>query len=294
MNYTIGIPTYVGGESLVKTLKSIYALERSELICEVIVIVDGKKLDQAIVAKIQHPKLKLIEKDDRMGPAARVNELLSECRGDVFVYTNDDVLIKSDMLTHLEEVYARTHADLVTGNPQPLSTPTWLQRALNIGQIINYRVAQSWNSGNNYLNCNGRLVAFSKRLAKSMSIPPTLKNYDAYYYFYAYLYNYTIAHAPGAIVYYQMPQTLSEHLKQSTKFQVSLTDNQLHLDQSLDSHYHPPQSLLIRAATKTLIERPLDTIVYVALFVLSRLAKKEQPKKTQKGYWETDITTKLN
>lgn len=289
---SLGIPTYEAGDGLVAALQSIYAQTFIEHIYEIIVIVDGTTLTGDYKKRISHPKLRLIENADRKGPAARVNTMLQIFTGDIFVYTNDDVLLAPDAVEQIVSVFERTKADLITGNPQPYSKKSLFHQALAVGQQINYKVANAWNDGNNYLNCNGRLVAFSNRFGKSMKIPETLKNYDAYFYICSYIYDFSFAHASQSIVYYQLPLTLSDHLKQSAKFQVSITDNALFIDENLTALYQIPKNLLLSKTIEVMTQSPLAFICYLGIFALSRLIKKELPHKNQTGYWETDKSTK--
>lgn len=292
VNISIGIPTYEAGEGLAATLNSIYSQSFIDHITEIIVTVDGKILSDSYKKQIHHPKLRLLENKDRKGPAARVNDMLQSFTGDIFVYTNDDVILAPDAVEQIAKVFSDMNADLITGNPQPHSTTSLFHRALAVGQNINYSVAKAWNDGNNYLNCNGRLVAFSYRFGKSMKIPESLKNYDAFFYICSFIYGFSFTHAPKSVVYYQFPLNLGDHLKQSTKFQVSIKDNSLFIDSNLTAIYAVPRDILIRKTLDVMVHDPIAFLYYLGIFAISRLTKREVPHKGQLGYWETDKSTK--
>jgi glycosyltransferase involved in cell wall biosynthesis len=286
-NITIGIPTYEAGESLITTLNSVYAQTFYNHIDEVILVVDGNIISKNIKDKIKNPKLRIIEKKNRKGQSQRINDILLESKSDYTVLTNDDIYLEKHAIENLAK---ENNEDLIAGCARPTNSNNLIAKIINVGVDVNHSISSEWKNGDNYLACNGRLIMISKRLRDKIKVPVGLWNNDAYIYLVCKLNNYEFKHTEKSICYYQAPQKLSDHMKQSAKFQNSFKENSEYFNEDLSAYYIIPFTSKILGLCKTFIHNPLGTSSYIFLLIYSRF--KKMPLIKNNSYWETDKSTK--
>lgn len=291
MTVTIGIPTYECGKSLVTTLDSIRANSVADN--QILIAVDGDqnidRLESLDLGEVQVKVFKL-----RQGQSTRINDLFAWADTDILILTNDDVKWDANALASIINTFEQTGADLVTTQMVPLLAKGLEEKIINFGAAVSNQVVVSYHQGHSYLGCNGRLIALSRKLYSTLKIPTDIWNNDAYLYFAAVLNGYRHEHCVSAICYYRSPLHLSEHFKQSVKFQVSKDDLQVHFKDDLTRYYTVPLWVLLKAFCIVLLANPLTGIAYLAVHGWSKwLALVSPLKKTKLTYWETDASTKL-
>jgi hypothetical protein len=102
---------------------------------------------------------------------------------------------------------------------------------------------------------------------------------------------YRHVHVEGAQVYFHSPNTIDEHMKQSSKFQRSKNENQRFFKQDLSKYYRIPKLVAFYALFLVLIRKPILTTCYVGILGMSRLSA-EKRLSLQTGVWQTDMSTK--
>lgn len=291
---TIGIPTYEAGESLVATLTSIYGQSTTDSITRILLVVDGGILPTSIETAIRHPKLQIIRKEKREGQSARINQIFSLADSDLVVLTNDDVVWEHTALEALLSAHSKQDADLFCAAMIPLPDTSMMQYILEPGVRMTREIARRWNNGDNYLSCNGRLIALNKRIYKTIRLPAQLWNNDAYIYLRVKQLGHRCRFVEDAHCLYKVPQTLREHLRQTRKFRRSHIENQRYVTDNLTKRYQIPRSITIRALTETLFQSPLATIGYMILTAfITAFFFLIPPEDSRLPYWETDQSTKL-
>jgi hypothetical protein len=165
---------------------------------------------------------------------------------------------------------------------------TRLEKILSTGYLLNHLLIR-YIPFAHYLSCNGRLIALSKKLYVSVTIPESVKNNDAFLFFFAKFGSYSYNHLNSARVFFQSPQKLAEHFNQSRKFQKSQQELQPFFSQSLKNDYQVPTLSLLKAVVHLFLLRPLRTVEYFGVLLFSRISP---PETTTTGVWETDTSTK--
>jgi hypothetical protein len=295
LSLAIGIPTYEGGRALCVTLQTIYRQTRLESVSQVLVAVDGNHLAPQVRAAIQHPKLTIIEFAERAGQARRINDLLERLRGDVIVLTNDDVILDDTALERLASRFAGLDRSpgLVAGHVRPLPASGPLQSCLELSYRLQRALARAWNRGDNYLSCNGRLVALSAELASQLRIPATVRNNDAYLYLAASQLGFGFETANDAVCWYRNPRTLREHRRQSLRFQDSGRENQAYFSSHVLDRFSPPLEARITALARVAREQPVRLAAYLGLYAYTRaVARLDGPAGEPAAIWNTDRSTK--
>lgn len=290
---TIGIPTYEAGESLVTTLESIYNQSASDCITQILLVVDGGTLKPSIEEKIRYPKLRIVNQPKREGQSSRINDIFRLSHTDLVILTNDDVIWENTALEALVSAYQKHDADLLCSAVIPIPSASPLFFCLEPGTRMTREIARRWNGGDNYLSCNGRLIALTGRLAQNITLPTHLWNNDAYIYLRTKQLGYRCRFVESACCRYIEPETLAEHMHQTRKFHHSRIENQRYLAGDFSHQYRIPFSIKIAALSAVFVQSPLATLGYLilntAITVFFFLTPIEDPKRP---YWETDLSTK--
>ena len=292
---TIGIPTYVGGPSLVKTVDSLLASEAVPAF-RLIVSVDGKKLDPEIkAALIRDPRVEVIENEVRRGQVGGIRQILSlSSDQDIVILTQDDLLFDARCISEMVGTFERNHElTMVTAEACPLSPTTFFERIVHAGFFTVKRIEREWNGGDNFLNASGRCIAFRRPMTKNVfeEIQEEVINCDAHFYFINRKYGGVFIRQPKARYFFRSPKTLAEHLKQSKKYQNVASELYKFRRIDVAREYAIPTGLKIKAAILGFLSKPLLFPLYVLTLLYTRLHTDQTFKKATR-FWDTDESTK--
>jgi glucose-1-phosphate thymidylyltransferase len=290
LTFTVCIPTYYGGPSLVRAVQSIRDSEGVSGDFRVLVNVDGNPLAPEIEAQLEKLRAEIIFASVRGGQAAGLNRMIHMASTDIVVLTQDDVFFKPDALRKLLTAFENDpQLTMANANVMPVSAETLFERVQEIGQNVVKRIVRSWQSSDNYLAANGRAQVFRTAWIKQFKLPETLVNSDAYKYFENKFRGGKFMYVPEAVVYDRSPLKLSEYVRQTKKYQASAKELAEYFPSDLTAEYGVPFSAKVRAYLAELAAHPILAICYFALFIYGRLAP--NPKNLTR-FWDTDISTK--
>ena len=121
---------------LASTLDALSRQQVSDFAFEIVVVDNASTDETALVveaaARRGGPVVYLFE--SRPGKSHALNAAVSRARGDVLVFTDDDVLPSSNWLAAYARVFGETEADFAAGRIQPLwesPPPSWMSPALH-------------------------------------------------------------------------------------------------------------------------------------------------------------------
>lgn len=288
---SIGIPTYEAGQSLVAVVKSITTQTCYSQIDRILIAVDGNSIPKKILNSLTEKKVKIVYFKNRKGQSTRINDIFKLLNTKKIVLTNDDVILEKNALEFIQKKYKKY--DLIAGNVKAFNEKKLFGQSLIVGQKFRESIAAYWNSGDNYLSCNGRLIVLSKKLYKRISIPEKIWNNDAYIYLMSKELRLKFTSAQELIAYYKSPSTIKEHLSQSNKFQKSTIDLQRYFKRNISSYYRIPISAIIKSLVLNSLKNPYLTFVYLLIFSTTRLkAYFSHADFWFQSFWETDPSTK--
>ncbi|OGM27079.1 hypothetical protein A2962_03180 [Candidatus Woesebacteria bacterium RIFCSPLOWO2_01_FULL_39_61] len=296
---SIGIPTYLAGEHLVSTLRSIYRQTFYSRLKEILLVVDGGYLDPKIVGKIGNKKLKIVPFTKRKGQSTRVNDIFAQVDSDLLILANDDVILDEKVVEKMVRMFIKDRCDLLCTKVEPLAPKTRLEKILKPSHYMKYEILNGLkNKHDSFLVSNGRLLGLSIRLYKGMKLSRQLWNGDAFIYLHAKLLNYKISFVDETLCYFRDPQKLEEYLSQSKKFRNSLSENKNYFkgETFIRKYYEIPKSVLVRAYISTFKKHPIDFILYNILYLCSYICLSfydpERNVASKRAYWEVDYSTK--
>lgn len=290
LSFTVGIPTYYGGPALVRATKSIL---RSKNVgpFRLIVCIDGNPLDPKIEQQLLDLGVEVVFSKQRGGQVARLKQIISMTKTDLVVLTQDDIQFKPNTLANLLKKFDDEKTTLVAAKILPTKAKTFFERIIEVGVKGNIRLGKLWRDGDNYLLANGRCMVFKTKFVKSFSIREEVINSDAYFYFENKKHGGKFVFADDAVIFNKSPQKLSEHLKQSRKFQISQQENNRYLDQNLEEEYKIPVHLQANALLGEFFDNPVYTLLYLGVNLYTKIAGREMFQDA-KRFWETDVSTK--
>lgn len=287
---TIGIPTYYGGDSLIRTVESIRGSVDAPPF-RLIVCVDGNPLRPEVELRLTELGAEVIFSEVRGGQLERLKQIIGECDTEYLLFTQDDILFSRDTL---REMVAAVQGDpdvtMVSGNGQFLPPRNFFEKIMHTGADITDTIGAMWNDGDNYLRVGGRCLAFRADFAKSMKITDSVMSSDVFFYFYNKKFGKRFRYVPEAVYFLRSPDNLSEHLRQSRKYQ--LVDEEIHRSVGIDveKEYPIPFRVRLTALVKQFFRHPLLVPCYVAVFLYTRVFGKHLFD--GKKFWDTDVSTK--
>ena len=216
LTVTIGIPAYNEQVNIGSLLKSVLA-QKVNLKCEVIVFSDGST-DQTVneVLRVKDKKTKLHMGKLRRGKAYRMNQMIVKARGEVVVFIDADVRIRSvNMLSEMIAPFFKyQNVGVVGGNVIPRNGKNLLQKAI-ISSVKAYdRARLEVRNGDNFYSCKGPLLALSKPMAKKLDMPSIISGTDTFIYFKGKALGLKFIYNHLSKVYYKVPSSFTEHINQ--------------------------------------------------------------------------------
>lgn len=185
------------------------------------VISDGSTDKTAAILKdfsLRYPLVQPMYGTRRLGKPARLNSLFATGSTDAIVILDGDVSIPSKhTIRHLvEPIFNDVRADLTSGKADYLPPRTYFEKIMSKGIDMWCEVKEQTSNAEMY-TCEGQIRAFSRKLYKQLTFPEYSAE-DVYPYLFckknALIYRYT----PEAIIYYGLPATLTDYIKQHTRF----------------------------------------------------------------------------
>lgn len=292
LSVTIAIPTCYGGVSLLTALKSIQAAAHNVSVTYM-VVADTVPLAQDILDELSALGVTVVQNEKRSSQLAKVKQMLDVCTTDIFIFTHDDIVFDPQALSEILRTFeAHPKTTFACSRVVPAPATTWFESILGVGVAIAYRIGERWNVGNNYLLANGRCIAFRTESLKALSIPDTIVNGDGWFYMANKIAGGVFRFVGGAIVYTKSPQTLSEHMRQSSRFQYSQKElSGYFTNYNIAGEYAVPALLMIRSVLEEFLARPIATICYVGVMLYSRVYK-EPKDQYATTLWKVDVSTK--
>ncbi len=291
LTLTVGIPTYYGGESLVKTVESISKFKNVYDV-RIIVSVDGKKLDKHIYNPLKKYGVKIVENKIRGGQVARINQIITMCETDIIILTQDDIIFTSSTIDEIMYGFENNpEVTMEAARVIPLKATNLIEKIIQVGVSISYTLGKNWNNGDNYFAAGGRCLAFRTEFAKQFSTPEEVLNSDTYLYFLNQKSGGKFLYVPSAIYRMRSPSKLSDHLKQSKKYQYVPQEIKHYLKIDINKTQSLPKSLLIYATVKEFFKNPIVAFCYWIIMFYTRIKEKGMYDNVTR-FWDTDISTK--
>ncbi len=287
---TVGIPTYEAGMSLVKTVESILTQTGFAAVREILIIVDGSTVNPEIEKKLKHRLVRFVYSKKREGQSARINDILKFAEGELVIVTNDDVILSSTLVEEVIKEYNHNAFDFASCRLLPLSPLSFTESVLSFPAYLTNSILDMLDQ-DNYLFFNGRLIVFTKAFTQHLRIPAEVWNNDAFLYLQSKQKKGKFRFIRNAVTYFRAPSSVKEYYNQSSKFDMSFSENAGYFDKDvIEKHFYVPVDIASKALFFSIIRYPVQGVGYLLL----KISKKFNTGKIEKKhtYWETDVSTK--
>lgn len=289
--FTVCIPTYYGGMSLVRAIKSIRCSRDVEPF-RIIVAVDGKPLAADIVRQLRELDVEIVHSKQRGGQVARIKQMVAMVDAELTVLTQDDIIFDPAALNLMIRVLAADpKVSMVGVRVAPLPAVTLFESIVEVGVRLTRRAGRQWRAADNYLLASGRCLAWRTTTIKKFNLPEAVINSDAYMYFENRRQGGAFRYVDEAIVYNRSPLHLSEHVKQAKKFEYSKMELTRYFGEEIAGEYDIPLAIVVRAVLAEARRHPLTMMLYVGLHIYTKWQGNEFIG-SQSGFWKTDVSTK--
>lgn len=272
LKVSVGIPAYNEAANIKNLLKALVEQKQELLkIIEIIVCSDGSTDDIVTYAEsLKSNLIKVYHDKKRLGKAIRQNQIMRKSKGEIVVILDADVIPENiQFIDHLIRPIINNKADLVSCDGIPMMPGSFVEKIIT--ESINFKkhiVTKKKGTDSVYL-CAGRARAFSRRLCDSLVWPRTIGE-DAYSYFYCKFNNYKFFYTPKARVYYRLPASVKDHIKQSARFINSQKKMKEYFDKDKVSEMYRLETFAItKELLKQLFNKPVQTLSYIVLFAVA-------------------------
>lgn len=294
LTISIGIPAFNEDANIKQLLENLLEKNSNGFELKEIIVVSDSSTDNTVekVLEVKDRRIKIIKNQIRLGQAKSQNKILKMFSGDVLVLLNADVLpTNRDLIKNIiSPFYSDNKIGIVGGKVVPLPAQNFIESVLNFSVLIKQSVYEQVNNGDNAYLCHGRVRAFSKEFAKKFSWKEVVAE-DAYSYLFCKRNNYKFYYQRSAQINYRSPQSLKDHLKQSTRFYENRRSLEKYFPKKLvGKSFFIPKYTLIKISLSLAIKNPLKAFAYIIILSLAKLQTKVY--KNQNIKWESSISSK--
>lgn len=221
----------------------------------------------ATVKKFASRKLVLKSYKKRMGKSYRLNEIFAAHESDILVITDADVIFSHPLVVSelIKPLVKSKNVRLTGGNPTPMKAITFTEKAIQCTLNAYIPLRKVLKGGNNAFSATGRLMGIRKELAAKIHEPSDTISNDGYIYFSCLINNFQYRYVEKAHVTFRSPQSLSDQIKQSSRFAATYERMKMYFPHDLvDREYYIPSDLLMRQMLKQFVKHPiLCTYIFV-------------------------------
>lgn len=298
LTITVGIPTCYGGQSLVETVKSLRSSDpidpgsKSGTSFEILIEADRTPWSESVKKSLKKMRVNSHWNNIEGSQCKKLNQIIKKAKGDLFIFTQDDIIFDSQTLNEIYRAFlADSELTMAGVRVLPLRPVTFFESVMGVMLRTVDRVVTSWNGGDNYLMANGRCLALKTSFLKKFRISDKLINTDAFMYFENKFLGGKFKALNQAKVFIRTPQTIKDQIGPSSRFQYSKDEMEHYFTHDLSTEYKIPLNVLFAAAFKELINNPVNFLLYVLVYIYTRI-KKQPKQKALRTLWKIDESTK--
>lgn len=279
LTVTIGIPAYNEEVNIGHLLGELGRQHSPYLtIKKIIVASDGSNDTTVSVAqKSKVANLEVIANRQRAGLVAILNQIIDRTNTDILILFNADILLADT--SYLEKLVApilTNSAEMTASFIKPLPAQGFFEHVLFVSNQVKNILFQNFKGGNNVYTCYGPAQAFAKKFYRKLTFTHD-DGEDMYAFFKCLRLGFRFRHIPESVTYYRLPTTLSDHLKQSIRYQGAQKDMfKMFPPILVTRELYIPRRVYVVSAIKSLpilLTYPVHAGVYLGVYLYSKLQK---------------------
>ena len=291
---SIGIPAYNEEANIKNLLTALLGQKQDDFeLSEIIVVSDGSFDGTVKEAQSVHSEItSIINRQERKGKTESQNEILKIFKGDILVLLDADTIPKNNLfLSCLVKPFSvNPKIGLVGGKVSSLPSENLFEKILNFSVAMKGEIVESVNFGDNLYLCHGCNRAFSRNLASQLNWPK-IYGEDAYSYLICKENGFEFYYEPEAEVFYRLPQTFKDHLKQSSRFAHSSGIlKKIFPEKAIKKEYAIPKTIILKKGIKHFFKNPFFFVSYFLIYTTTRILSKTGNKTS--ALWEISTSSK--
>lgn len=291
LSITVGIPTCYGGESLVETVKGIRKSAMGKSV-KILIIADRTPVKPAIARILTRMNVRLVWNKTAGSQFKKIKQLIGIINTDIFILTQDDITFDGQtILEILKSFELNPKLTMIGARVLPLKPATFFESIMASMVRLVDRMGKYWSDGDNFLRASGRCMAFRVKHVKKFRFPEAIINGDMF----AYLENIRLhgvfTSLKNAKVYIRCPQKMKDQLGPSSRYQFSRDEMKGFFSFDVTNQYKIPLTVLARAFTEELFAHPVQILLYILVFIYTRLNRQSTVAVTN-SIWNVEMSTK--
>ena len=296
MKITIGIPAYNEEKNIGNLLNDIQNQKLERNILEKILIVSDNSTDKTdeIVSSFmrRYDNIQLIIRENREGKGSALNLIFDITNSDILILLDADIRLDKDTLNSLEKFFEKENIGLIAGNPIPYqinNLSNVAEQASFFSWILLDRIKNV--SAPNLYHFHGRILAMTKKLYKNILLSDILSPGDDQSIYLSCVKNgLKTEYAPNAIVFYKLPMTTKDYLKQNIRFSIAIKEKEHKFGKSFMKQNMGDISnplIFLDAFTRY----PYKGLCWIILYTIGKLSMVFRKQRIS-PLWEISKTTK--
>jgi hypothetical protein len=287
---TVGIPTRYAGNSLLKTVQSIYASTGVKNI-RCIIVADSEPLTSDLKQKLEKLGAEVYWNPTPGSQFKKLKQCVDKATSEIFIFTQDDITFRHNTIAEIIKTFElNPEVTMVATRILPLSPLTLFEKSMTSMVRIIDNIASRWNNGSNYLAASGRCLSFKTKTVKQFNLREKIVNGDMYLYLENKRLNGKFARSEKSIVYIRCPQSLKDQIGPSSRYQFSATEMTKYFSFNIQQEYIIPFNTFVISTILEFISHPVSAFLYTMVFGYTRL--KRQPFHSINPIWKIDESTK--
>lgn len=272
---TIGIPAFNEQENIGSLLDSLLVQEQDGWHLEAIIVMSDGSTDSTehIVTTYadEHQIIRLFHREARKGISQTQNDILEKTTSDFLVLMDADVSpADSQVLNNLLTPALSGKVALTGGCPLPITPTSFFEKIMAVSEKFKRTLAVRISGTNKMLLCHGRIRGFHRSLYSKIIWPENVPE-DSYSYLFCIDQGQSFYYAPKAIVYFHVPQHLSDYQKQHKRFASSQTFlKKLFPDSFVSSHFSLPKIPVLTTIAEFFVKHPFLFSAYIVIYLYVR------------------------
>lgn len=222
---TIAISALNEAHNIIPFLRSVLAQKEDGFVLEKILVISDGSMDKTaeLAGGLNSDKIEIRAYSERIGKSSRLNKIYEDLQSDILVQSDADVILEHPLVIRdiISPIISDEKVGMCGGHPKPIKASTFTEKAVNCTFGVYAPFRKKIRGGDNVFSADGRLLAFRREFVKQISIPKDMIANDAFVYFCCLEKGFAYRYVETAIVLFRSPQTLSEQIRQNTRFEAA-------------------------------------------------------------------------
>jgi phosphatidyl-myo-inositol alpha-mannosyltransferase len=292
---SVAIPAYNEEQNIKELVESVINQREDNFALKEILVIDDGSTDNTVVRaySMMDERVRVVSDGKRKGKPSRLNQIFSMAKSDYLLLMDGDIKLSSAAVIKnlVYAVSSSPKVGLVSGLVVPKNGKNFLQSSVYLTWEAHDRFRTSFNQGNNVYSANGNIMALPRSVYKRITLPKNMFADDQYMYYRCISLGFEFKHVRSAKVYIELPDSLSDHIKQNTRFIANrfLIKEHFH-DLVLKEHGHPKIWYYYALMTQAL-RKPIHALF---IFIVNRYCSLSAKKNysSMPVLWKVAVSTK--